>query len=262
MEIGRCERCGRPTYGSGNLCSLCSTGSSANVKTLDAPAALATSQGAVKPSPTAASREAKSTARKPRSRTGGKWNRRRLSYVVLSVVVLIAVVISLVQRGSPSAANSAPPTSLQGRVQTAVAKIKHDSVSWTIPRPTVQIVGTAATISYVTTSFWNENDLVLNVAIADPQIMVAAFSAAPQLQTVSIDWQTDFLDQYGKSSRESAIFARWTRATVEKIDLSGFTNLVTGDPTRFYELCAHYQINLALWRKATKYNQKLSAMGP
>ena len=248
-----CRNCGVAADEGAQLCPACGTPTS----------------GEVPSQPVEASPPSTSPPTAPAAPPKKKATSRRMGcgcFSLVLVVVFIAAIVAVATGGHKTTVKVNGNSPLARRVAAQVSKVgdmlskENVVLPFDLPgQAEVKVTGSEAQITYYIAEYWDENSLVEGVALADPTVMAAAFSQ-PEIKSVAVDWQTDFLDQNGNTVRASAIYARWTRAAFAPVNVTGFSNLVLSDPTLFYARSSYYALNLAIW-KATKYKNQIPATG-
>lgn len=197
--------------------------------------------------------------------------------IVLSLLVVVVVVVATAWLlAVPQSHVVGAQTPLAHRVAAAVSKATLPPSGRALPDSTVAVRDGEATVTYYERVIPSENDLVEEAALADPGVMAAAFRQ-PQIRSVSVDWQTEFVRQSGelravtwdtrldwtsRTLRGSAVSATWTHAAYAAINLKRLEALIIADPVRFFATASSYAINPAIWRGATDYHKRLPASVP
>lgn len=80
----------------------------------------------------------------------------------------------------------------------------------------------------------------------------------PAVMSVRLDGQTSFLDPYGNSSTDSAMWVTWDRELAAKVDWENFPGMVLTDPTLVFQHAEYRWIHPAVYKKLdSEYQAKL-----
>lgn len=89
-----------------------------------------------------------------------------------------------------------------------------------------------------------------NTLIADCAIL----SKSKSVDCVYVELDEDFEDNYGKSTEEQAVWIKYTRDTMNKIDYTNLQSEVYGDYTKAYDIADNYKISTAIYDKLKNSN--------
>jgi|GEM_PF-4037869 len=245
-----CSRCGKPIESQGDYCPFCGSKLAAPAPT-KRPAAS---------SPPERELAALRTTPPRRSLLGSIL---RIAIGVVAALLIIGVVVWALDAGSES--DEGPGVTLSAEALSA-ASIK-EALGEIEDIGTVEKVvldenadGTVVAVTYNPGEVWDADAMIEEAA----RVSVAGFAtlfAVPEVAVVRMIARAEFTDAYGKDAVEEAVQIDWKRATANKVDFAGLSELLWTEPQRAYELASSYSIHAAVLRDSS-YGGMLARQGP
>ncbi len=153
------------------------------------------------------------------------------------------------------APNPEPATPVRSEPDFATSELTPDSVKAVaeksgVDKASVTVKDGVVLVTEEPTA-WDENDMVKSSGRTAVDLFEAVFANAA-VKRVTYRTTSDFTDQYGKSSKETAVEITYSRATAGKVDWEGLKNRAWSDWKAPYNIADTYAIHPAVWKNLNK----------